>query len=121
MPGGIDVMKQFYDLFIFYLYIFRSGKKISKTQTCKCKSYSSTFSERIYINYFKKKTILRKCFMYCRSFLFILLLFVVIFTLLELKSIKFCSPLLGECFVRQTMGEQISKNQKLYGQPVEPI
>ena len=62
MPGGIDVMKQFYDLFIFYLYIFRSGKKISKTQTCKCKSYSSTFSERIYINYFKKKNDFTKMF-----------------------------------------------------------
>lgn len=59
--------------------------------------------------------------MYCRSFLFILLFSVVIFTVLETKSIKFCATLLEERFVHQTISEQISRNQQLFGQPIEAI
>lgn len=108
-------------IYLFFMYIFSVQAKKSQKLRSVNVNHIQVHSARGFIQTVKKKTILRKCFMYCRSFLFILLLFVVIFTLLELKSIKFCSPLLGECFVRQTMGEQISKNQQLFGQPIEPI
>ena len=46
-------------------------------------------------------------FFHCRYLLFILLPLVAIFTLLEIKSIKFCFPALKEHFVHQKRNEQI--------------
>ena len=52
-------------------------------------------------------------FFHCRYLLFILLPLVAIFTLLEIKSIKFCFPALKEHFVHQKRNEQILRKQQL--------